>query len=1578
MQSRARPEETAKAWRLLEEFNSRMHIEAVRKAAAATTEQVLLLSAVLEGVVVVVAPPTLLADTVEETLHMLDSQTPDNLIYDDLLPRNLTIELQSAEVRLRDFVHPMLSIPGAPGRARTWRTTGLLVVAEPAMPTESRRVVVLPLPGAGVDSIIVTRSVSPTKIYLRTKTVVNCSPAIRVVYGAPLEPTLADMVSIIDSFTKANVDPSPPVGWWDKMRLMLHGENSIKVSGSGEIIMRVLGSTSPYYDPLKHFGMGGVELALASGVNVQLGGQKSDDLAVLEAGEVRLSVPQGDTSGHDYAQRKDDLLAKLTGGVRIAIGVIFMTMTGESARAAAETPPWKTHNDIVLRSPEYCHATTLGQPWDSFYGFRSSSLHVRVQITSPRPFFSGLSAPNNYLCLNSLSLQQLQILAMVYQSILTNVPVRTRAMIAKPAASGAGQRPKLGRMIGTVRIIALLQPLMLSFITENDDLTGGVGLRARAARMDSDIFLRQHRVRDVDESASRISRRPVYRWDLEESQLSFVDIEGCTMTYGRTLDPTGEPLRPSTLGLEADDDLDQLVDVDEWILAEDVYYSDDFSSFRFSPFLWSPKLIYFRRSASGVGQAQREKDIYLEQMELLKIRLREIEATIWSLKEDQRELESRKAIFFDATMAKDSAALVDRLTVMYEKRALIQSSIRELGDAFDAADKVSLDRDSDGQRNDQRVFKHHYVIHNMCFMWNVPVRNAIFRLVDAQTKIFAYKYCLSNAASKVVSELVQIVANQRVKSLSDGAGARNVPELDAAALPDSVAGSSSDLTAQLLDQLLNDVALGIRVHVHSDGDSDHDQVRAPPPERPAHAGRFRKVSKYEPSSDPLSPDYVAHGEVVEGEMVLTLINPQVALEVASPTDPSTVQSLIVASTTMELFSVMILDESAAAAREGYDDKDRNDAIIKYRTIMKLHEAQIFAQQSVDLAFPFSARGADLGGSSADVFSASITSWVPVECFLDTNSSDPRFVRIVDQTSASFYRDKLNPLYFARTSRAPVQQQADTHHVFLPQFRISITSAQYLLVHQVISSLLVYKDPAKGKRTERLRKMMLALEQLQDLTQLQDMVLTLQDKVRQLESMLRVASSSSSSSAASDTTATHPSPGPSPTPPLKSATAAARQHNNDVRQSLTQGLDELYVLMEALKGMQLIEKHRKSEGVALQFNLTMDKFVWLMLLDSGDPLLRWTFTNTSVVWTHKEDQSSSNILEIDMMHVENLLQTSTGSFRDVIAPYIPDDRIVNFRTNKMLRLQLRELPPVAGIQVIDHFEVGIFPLSIQLTYEIYKHLTRYVFPNKKVTELRQMQVRASENRSFIYIKIPGAPHCLSYHGHKEKNLEDINMFEFKMPNLEYRNRTWTWYELFSAIKKDAIYAAAANTGALMRKKIFEKRKAVGPSMSSIEEGTALHATIDDTASVFAESGLAVAGPLRKTLPAADADDGRGRRREKGGILRGILKRKDKRDDDDDDDDEIDGVPSATGPAVAGAGQHMLLRHASREDLASLAGHLADDDSSLSDLAAPGSSLPIPLVLPAGSTPIPPLGATVGQQLHDDVMVAKYRLVFGKLF
>jgi len=47
-----------------------------------------------------------------------------------------------------------------------------------------------------------------------------------------------------------------------------------------------------------------------------------------------------------------------------------------------------------------------------------------------------------------------------------------------------------------------------------------------------------------------------------------------------------------------------------------------------------------------------------------------------------------------------------------------------------------------------------------------------------------------------------------------------------------------------------------------------------------------------------------------------------------------------------------------------------------------------------------------------------------------------------------------------------------------------------------------------------------------------------------------------------------------------------------------------------------------------------------------------------------------------------------------------------------------------------------------------------------------------------------PVKVSYKGEREKNIEDVNEFFLVVPTLEYHNVTWTWLDLFLAMKNDS--------------------------------------------------------------------------------------------------------------------------------------------------------------------------------------------------
>jgi hypothetical protein len=94
--------------------------------------------------------------------------------------------------------------------------------------------------------------------------------------------------------------------------------------------------------------------------------------------------------------------------------------------------------------------------------------------------------------------------------------------------------------------------------------------------------------------------------------------------------------------------------------------------------------------------------------------------------------------------------------------------------------------------------------------------------------------------------------------------------------------------------------------------------------------------------------------------------------------------------------------------------------------------------------------------------------------------------------------------------------------------------------------------------------------------------------------------------------------------------------------------------------------------------------------------------------------------------------------------------------------------------------------------------------KPSDDLTQMMSRASNYMTLAYVKIPSVVLCLSYKGKGERNIEDVHDFVFRLPEIEYRNKTWSNLDLALALKKDVIRALISHTGAIIGNKFSKHR------------------------------------------------------------------------------------------------------------------------------------------------------------------------------
>jgi hypothetical protein len=77
-------------------------------------------------------------------------------------------------------------------------------------------------------------------------------------------------------------------------------------------------------------------------------------------------------------------------------------------------------------------------------------------------------------------------------------------------------------------------------------------------------------------------------------------------------------------------------------------------------------------------------------------------------------------------------------------------------------------------------------------------------------------------------------------------------------------------------------------------------------------------------------------------------------------------------------------------------------------------------------------------------------------------------------------------------------------------------------------------------------------------------------------------------------------------------------------------------------------------------------------------------------------------------------------------------------------------------------------------------------------------------TLAQVKVHDVVLCLSYKGKGEHNLEDLHNFVFRLPVLEYSNKTWSNLDLALRLKKDVIKALISHAPAILGNKFSQHR------------------------------------------------------------------------------------------------------------------------------------------------------------------------------
>ena len=1147
---------------------------------------------------------------------------------------------------------------------------------------------------------------------------------------------------------------------------------------------------------------------------------------------------------------------------------------------------------------------------------------------------------------------------------------------------------KFGRHLATFKYNLLLSPLFLAHIYKHkdaedysEDLVSATGLKLR---IDSFMLdLHQRREEFAAQGQGRNKQMKTSGMRINQAQLDFISadlravsasIAGTTAEEVRKakeedLAAYQEPVGSADISRFTIPDNDfSWIDMDDFVELDWILPAETNPETKIMPLAYSPRFTYFRqtdRPGSVSGDPTRtssfgnegthfcvmsqDNDPRRVQCQLIKDRIVKIDEQLETHQRTLGEQELRvvRDGFRDGSLKERFETLKYQGRALESKKQSLQIMFSRLTERIEqnrpwtaphgdtAAEDLTM---NDGPTNSKDLgakdieaqplaghvddFNNRFIVHNIQLKWNNSLRNIILRYVHQVSQRRGFIYYMSRTAVKFILDIVeeQHKSKQRRQEYSDS------PTPTSEVPPVSSFDSDGDEDPEVEDRI-QDLLKDTKKFVDAND---------PAPGEISRSGTGNLDTDVSEEYTPLHSYHVR------------LIAPQIQLQ--SEKNPKSV--LLVTAKGMQLKVIQIMDKDRIM--------DEVSGLVQRRFSMDMDSVQFFVTtQKIMSQYLHFYSGNRYGTPKGSAWPP----WVPFEVNYDFEFDPFGFARVVQRTSASLRYDKYNTLRLkyndevntakqgGQSSPANAESRIDHIWVDFPHIRAICDSAQYYTMYVIVLDLLLYSEPLEKVRSERLEKIMLASD-FSDLRGAPEMVIRLQDRIRQLEEIKTHFQIHA-----------------------KYLDRQGWQDRLSIEHDLTNCEDELFFMMKAITTSQRKNDDRSQAAQTnglLRWYLSASEIVWHLMREKNEPLMEIQLQRALYDRTDNSDGSNHNSMEIERMRGLNLLPHAL--YPEMLAPYSQNGkRFEDGQNLKMLSVQWHMLEAIAGIPVLDQFEVNLFPLKVQLEREIGKKLFEYIFPGvgsstgeggnfspflakqspvheedeeesdensvsdaatpfpdttasseepqisdrasslelrlrptkgfseshggatgfnrsakptngilkrdgghhqfglfqhsnhsqqsarllpqskksskeslranhdasstslaamnassekhkrfggikrsntgistdnpsekeKASDDLTQMMTRASNYMTLAYVKIPSVVLCLSYKGRGERNIEDVHNFVFRMPVLEYRNKTWSNLDLALRLKKDVIRALISHTGAIIGNKFHHR-------------------------------------------------------------------------------------------------------------------------------------------------------------------------------
>ncbi|XP_029672789.1 protein KIAA0100 isoform X1 [Formica exsecta] len=289
-------------------------------------------------------------------LKEMDPETPwpeDGLEFSTLWIRGISLKCAEWKLQLRDFPQPLLLVESL----NVW---GRLAGAEALAPLRAKRTVRIEI-GAPWEDIVVERGMTSLKYYHDLNWDID---KFRYAFGPCWEPVIAQCNLSFEKILHPSRDPSPPLPFWDKMRLALHGRLTLCVK---QLTVLLHGSLDPYNTTEEmELTWTGLALDWTQG-------------KIIIKGDLDVYVRT--------ASKYDDCRLLHLPNVRLSIKLAWVCL-GDP----------RDHHAAIPCAPDRLPEYSSNQEHDSFRAFRSQNLNVSLSLeTKPTGSPTLASAPTALL-----------------------------------------------------------------------------------------------------------------------------------------------------------------------------------------------------------------------------------------------------------------------------------------------------------------------------------------------------------------------------------------------------------------------------------------------------------------------------------------------------------------------------------------------------------------------------------------------------------------------------------------------------------------------------------------------------------------------------------------------------------------------------------------------------------------------------------------------------------------------------------------------------------------------------------------------------------------------------------------------------------------------------------------------------------------------------------------------------------------------------------------------------------------------------------------------------------------------------